>query len=1127
MPNLRDLDRKERIRLNSLLALDVLDTSPEVEFDALVNTAALICDVPISLISLVDEKRQWFKAQVGLNNVSETPREVALCATTIYGDGLFEVNDAALDLRFANNPLITDEPSIRFYAGVPLKLSDGSKVGSICVIDTQPRTLTQVQREVLVHLAKSTVHALESRRAAFQFSQKEAELRALTNAAPLGVFFADLNGECTFTNERLQVIFGFNEADALGSGWQNYIHHDDSDEVRALWSQSVRENTKFDSTFRIRKKTGVERRVRCITAPALARDGVARSHVGSIEDVTEKLKSEADLHAERFRLSSILEATGVGTWEVDYQSDRVFVDDQWAGILGLPDHDSQNLSIAEFRKHFHPEDLERSDALLAEHITGRTKSYQAELRLRHRLGHWVWVQDRGKVISWANGRPERLFGTFHDITERKAQQQTLERSERFLDRTGRAAGIGGWELDVATQSMTWSDETCRIHGQRPGHQPNLHEALQHYAPEVSKVLQSAVDEAMKSGKGWDLELPMITKQGGEIWVRAVGNAEFTDGKVSLLFGAFQDITQRILDQQEFEVEHQRVQDLSAELTEQHERMRVTLQSIGDAVITTDEIGRVTWLNPVAETMTGWLNDEAMGRMLEQVFYIQHETTRLPVENPVMTCLKVGTPVGLAAGTVLISRSGVEFGIEDSAAPILSGTGDVLGVVLVFHDVTEARRQSGEMTYRATHDPMTDVLNRSEFETRLAKLLRHQELSESKHALLFIDLDQFKLVNDACGHSVGDDVLKQVSKLFKKSIRSNDMLARIGGDEFAIILENCGAEEAQVVAQKICDHMDIYRFNHDGKSFRIGTSIGLVSIDRQWNEIQTLVRAADAACIAAKDGGRNRVHVWDDTDGTMILRQGEMRWASRLEEALDEGRFELFAQHIVPTKPRSDGVFLEVLIRMVEPNGVLILPGAFLSAAERFNLMTRIDKWVLDKTFETLGSVSDLSLIDTVSINISGKSLGDRGFHRLAVEKLRIAGPAIAKRICFEVSETAAAANMADVTLFIEQVHKLGVRIALDDFGSGAASFGYLKLLDVDYLKIDGQFISNLDTDPLSAAAVRSFVDVANVLGIPTIAEFISSQELRELVGEFGVDYVQGFAVNEPEPFGQLLARKFP
>jgi GAF domain-containing protein len=229
LPNLRDLDRKERIRLNSLLALDVLDTSPEVEFDALVNTAALICDVPISLISLVDEKRQWFKAQVGLNNVSETPREVALCATTIYGDGLFEVNDAALDLRFANNPLITDEPSIRFYAGVPLKLSDGSKVGSICVIDTQPRTLTQVQREVLVHLAKSTVHALESRRAAFQFSQKEAELRALTNAAPLGVFFADLNGECTFTNERLQVIFGFNEADALGSGWQNYIHHDDSD----------------------------------------------------------------------------------------------------------------------------------------------------------------------------------------------------------------------------------------------------------------------------------------------------------------------------------------------------------------------------------------------------------------------------------------------------------------------------------------------------------------------------------------------------------------------------------------------------------------------------------------------------------------------------------------------------------------------------------------------------------------------------------------------------------------------------------------------------------------------------------------------------------------------------------
>ena len=465
-------------------------------------------------------------------------------------------------------------------------------------------------------------------------------------------------------------------------------------------------------------------------------------------------------------------------------------------------------------------------------------------------------------------------------------------------------------------------------------------------------------------------------------------------------------------------------------------MRVTLQSIGDAVITTDETGCVTWLNPVAEVMTGWRNDEAIGRPSGQIFVIQHEKTRLPAESPVMACLKVGAPVGLAAGTVLISRAGNEFGIEDSAAPILSSTGIILGDVLVFHDVTEARRTSGEMTYRATHDPMTGALNRSEFENRLAAVLADKDQRRGHYALLFIDLDQFKLVNDNCGHSVGDDMLKQVTRIFQQAVRSTDSVARIGGDEFSIILANCEPAEALIVAQKICDRMDFYRFTDDGKSFRIGTSIGLVSIDPHWGDVQDLIRAADAACIVAKDEGRNRVHVWNPADGAMIQRQGEMRWASRIEEALDSDRFVLFAQRIEPVKPRVGGAFLEVLIRLVEPSGALTLPGAFLPAAERFNLMTRIDKWVLDRTFDILESMSDLSKIDMLGINVSGKSLGDRGFHRYVLEKLTRAGPAVSSRICFEISETAAATNMADVTLFIELMHKLGARIALDDFGSG-------------------------------------------------------------------------------------------
>lgn len=403
----------------------------------------MICEVPISLISWVDEDRQWFKAKVGLEGVYETPREVAICATAIEGEGLFEVQDALSDARFSDNPLIKNDPAIRFYAGVPLKLSDGNQVGTICVIDTQPRTLTDVQREVLQNLAKSAVHALESRKAAFAFAQKEAQLKALINAAPLGVFFVDLKGNCTFANERMQTIFGMNEAEALGTGWQSGIDPEDRDHVLAIWSQKIRANAEFEATFRIRKDNGVERRVRCITCPAIARDGAARSHVGSMEDVTEKLLSEAELHAERFRLGSILEATSVGTWEWDYQSGILRVNDKWAGILGLSEQDGSTCTLAEFRSYFHPEDMEQAAALLHQHVSGETKSYECELRLRHHLGHWVWVLDRGRVMSWNGGRPERIFGTYHDISDRKAQQQALERSERFLDRTGMAAGVGG------------------------------------------------------------------------------------------------------------------------------------------------------------------------------------------------------------------------------------------------------------------------------------------------------------------------------------------------------------------------------------------------------------------------------------------------------------------------------------------------------------------------------------------------------------------------------------------------------------------------------------------------------------------------------------------------------------
>ena len=1229
------LDEPERLR--ALERLDVLDSAPELEFDALVAIAALVCGVPISLVSLIDHDRQWFKANVGLQGVTETPREVAFCAHAILDDGIFEVPDALADPRFADNPLVATAPDIRFYAGATLRLSDGAHVGTLCVIDRVPRRLSEKQREALRLLSTAAVQALESRRMARAFVASEARFRTLSEASPLGMFATDAAGACTYTNSRWQAIYGLSEVEALGDGWSQTLHPDDKAAVSAQWQHAAELKQEFDMEFRVRHHDGTVRHARAVARALQDGDDEITGYVGSVEDITERLQSRRALEEERMRLAAIIEGTGAGTWEWNVQTGETRFNGRWAEIVGATLDELSPTTIQTWVDLAHPEDLARSSALLQAHFAGETTAYECEARMRHRDGHWVWVLDRGKVLtSTADGQPEWMFGTHLDITARKTQEDRLRKSEELLNRTGTLAQVGGWEVDITSGSIHWSEQTCRIHGVELDYQPQLVEAIDFYAPEARPIIEAAVAQAMADGTDWDLELPFIQKSGRRIWVRAVGHARFEGGKPVQLFGAFQDITQRVESRQALDAAQQRIvlateaggigvwelnvqtgvltcdslmytlyglpersgidgyelwahhihpadrsraelefksslkngtdyrsefrviwgdgsvhflctagsvridgeghvlhmvgvswdvtplRELANQLADQHELLRVTLQSIGDAVITTDAQSRVTWLNPAAERMTGWLSSEALGRPLTQVFHIVHEETRKLTQSPVATCLAEDKIVGLANNTVLISRNGDEFGIEDSAAPIRNLSGDVLGVVLVFHDVTEQRRMSGEMNYRATHDALTGLVNRAEFETRLRRSLDKAHEDRSEHALLYIDLDQFKLVNDACGHSVGDQLLQQVAKLLRETVRARDTLARLGGDEFAVILEHCVSDQAQRVAQQICDRMEEFRFIHDDRRFRIGTSIGLVPLDNRWANTAAAMQAADTSCYAAKEAGRNRVHAWFDTDEAMRTRHGEMQWATRLEQALDEDRFVLFAQRIEALDHSSNGLHAEVLIRLTNTDGSLIPPGAFMPAAERFHMATRIDRWVLKRAVQQIQAIPDLNVLDTLCINLSGQSVGDRAFHRHAIDTLTEAGSVVCRRICLEITETAAVTNMADAAIFIEQVRALGTRVALDDFGVGASSFGYLKNLKVDLLKIDGSFIRDVIDDPLDAAAVRCFVDVARVVGVKTVAEFVDRPKVLEHVREIGIDYAQGFLLHRPEPMENLF-----
>ena len=743
----------ELCSLQALHDLDVLDSEPEAEFEALARVAAAVCGKPIALISLIDTERQWFKANLGLTGVTQTPRDISFCGHAVLGNKVFEVPDASTDTRFTDNLLVTGQPHIRHYAGAPVTLRDGLCVGTICVMAPVPGRLDEDQKQALQHLATAVARALEGR------------------------------------------------------------------------------------------------------------------------------------HAIRTALKS-------------------------AAASGLTD---------------------------------------------------------------------------------------------------RYPGKDAW----------------------------------------------------------------------------------------------------------------RVRTLVAELARQHELLRSTLGTISDAVLTSDAQANVIWLNARAEKLTGWTLTQAHGQPAATVFQTVDEEGRAQPAFPLLNGSR-NEATAPARLSTLLARDGQAHLIESSSKALRDEAGELLGVVQVFRNVRVPNRASGETALQSARDPLTGLPNRAEFERLLQMSWQATEQDGVVHALLFIDLDQFRVVNDACGHAAGDAVLRDVAQLLAGVVRTADAVARIGGDEFAVILKHCDLARALAVAKAIFDRLEDYRFTHALQRFRIGASIGLVPVDRRWASTALILQAAESSCFAAAEAGGNRVHAWHDADAVLDLRRGEMKWATRIEQALDEDRFVLFAQRIEPVGKPSAGLHAEVLIRLVDRDGALIAPGAFLPAAERYRLATRIDRWVLRRAISWLKALPPLTIVENLSVNLSGQSVGDPSFQAWALDTLAEAGSAVCRTLCLEITETAAVSGMLVAAGFIAKVRALGLRVALDDFGAGASSFGYLKHFQIDYLKIDGQFIRDLHTDPLNDAAVRCFADVARVIGVKTVAEFVDQPAVLARLGEIGVDFAQGYLLHKPVPLDSLL-----
>jgi len=428
---------------------------------------------------------------------------------------------------------------------------------------------------------------------------------------------------------------------------------------------------------------------------------------------------------------------------------------------------------------------------------------------------------------------------------------------------------------------------------------------------------------------------------------------------------------------------------------------------------------------------------------------------------------------------------------------------------------KARRDAEKaIQHMAFHDSLTGLLNRSEFEQRLKKLHQSSKEEGTVHALIYLDLDQFKIVNDTSGHAAGDELLKQISSMLEKRIRSNDVIARLGGDEFGVLLENCKLGKAELIARHLCDSIHEYRFIWKDKVFSVGASIGLVIIDASSTDINSLLSSADMACYAAKDKGRNHIQIYQETNDEFEKRRVEMDWAGRIDNALENNLFCLYQQPIVPLQHKDDRKHHELLIRMRGDNNEIIAPAAFIPAAERFQRMQSIDQWVINSAFEYLSQQS-ASTEHFIAINLSGHSLGDEPLFKFVNRKIK-ESKINPQYICFEVTETAAIANFNIAVEFIHKIKQLGCKFALDDFGSGLSSFSYLKTLPVDYLKIDGVFIQNITTDPMDKAIVEAINSVAHKAGMETIAEYVHSNKIKQCLTEMGVDYAQGYDIGKPE-----------
>ncbi|MCG8379069.1 MAG: EAL domain-containing protein, partial [Proteobacteria bacterium] len=627
----------------------------------------------------------------------------------------------------------------------------------------------------------------------------------------------------------------------------------------------------------------------------------------------------------------------------------------------------------------------------------------------------------------------------------------------------------------------------------------------HLHPEDKEYCLDFCSRQTEKGMEHEFEYRMLAKNGDVVWVHDVIKVVMGENNKPIkLRGLMIDITAK----KEFEQ--------ALQISE--ERFSLAMQGASDGLWDWDLKTDKVYFSPRWLSMLGYQEDEIKGELNSLRNLLHPDDTEKTFRQ--VNDFQTGKIDTFSIEFRMQHKQDFYIHILSRAFGVKNNTGEIIRMVGTHTDISETTRLSRQLEYQASHDPLTSLVNRAEFERRLQRLIEEQSIQIPGHAVCYLDLDNFKIINDTCGHLAGDAMLKQLSELLSTSVRSRDTLARLGGDEFAILMEHCSLKQAYSVAEKILSIVQDFKFSWDGNKFTVGVSIGLVPIVETSGSVTDILSAADNACYMAKDAGRNCIHVFSPDDDELEKRRGEMQWVARINQALEDDMFCLFYQDVVPSNPRKynpEKKRFEILLRIKTHDDAYIMPGAFLPAAERYNLSIKIDHWVIKRTLYWLSMNKHiLDITETCAINISGHSLGYDTFLDFClrnIERSEIPG----EKICFEITETAAIANLGSAINFINKLKAKGCAFALDDFGSGLSSFGYLKNLPVDYVKIDGTFVRDILADPVDFEMVKAIHRLGHIMGKKTIAEFVENKEILSMINDIGVDYAQGYGIAKPKP----------